>query len=117
MWLKRPGAIEGFAIGAVGHALFADIALDGLEAAGDVIGAEPGHLVEEFQPMAARAPVRGDELVRHALERPIGGRHLDQAPCLGACGVLRRGSQWCPLRLNILWRETARFSKVVVAAQ
>ena len=81
---QRPVAIDGFAIGAIGHALFADIALDGLEAAGDVVGAQPRHLVEEFEPMAARASVRADELVRHAVERLIGRRHLDQTPGFGA---------------------------------
>ena len=104
---QRPEPVDGLAIGAVGDALLPDVALYGLEAARNVVGAEPRHLVEKFQPMAARTPVGADELVGNAVERPIGRRHLDQPPRLGAGGVLRRGSQNGPLWLEF-FREKPR---------
>ena len=90
---ERPGAVHRLAIGAIGHALLADVALDGLEAAGDVIAAQSRHLVEKFEPMAARTSVRANEFIGRAVKRPIGRRHLHQAPRLGVRGAPRRRSQ------------------------
>ncbi len=90
---ERPGAVHRFAIGAIGDALFADIALDGLETPRDILAAKLRELGEKLQPMAARASVGADELVRNADERPIGRGHLHQSFRLGFRRAHRRRSR------------------------
>ncbi len=71
---ERPGALARIPVGAIGDARIANMPVGGGEALADVVGAEFHQRGEKPQPMRARAPVRADEFVRDARQRPVAGR-------------------------------------------